>query len=87
MFRGRADGKLSRYATLHDWQQFTRCLYEELEHSRRLHGDASGNLPVCKGISIGNAWERAGAADGAVASRQARGVIVSTGQPVNSEVM
>jgi hypothetical protein len=64
MFRGRAAGKLSRYATLHDWQQFTRCPYEELEHPGRLHVDASGTLQICQGISMGNAGERAGAAAG-----------------------
>lgn len=58
MFRGRAAGRLSQYASLHDWQQFTRCPYEELENPKRLHVDTFGNLQICQGISIGNVWEQ-----------------------------
>jgi len=57
MFRGRAAGTLSRYATLHDGQQFTRCPYEDLEHPQRLHVDPYGNLLICQGISMGNIRE------------------------------
>ena len=57
MFRGRAAAKLTRFATLHDWQQFTCCPYEDLEHPKRLHVDAYGNLQICQGISIGNIWK------------------------------
>lgn len=58
MFRGRAAAKLSRYAELHDWQQFTSCPYEDLRDPSRLHVDAYGNLQICQGINIGNVWKR-----------------------------
>jgi hypothetical protein len=57
MFRGRAAGRLSRYASPHDWRQFTRCPYEDLVNPKRLHVDSFGNLQICQGISIGNIWE------------------------------
>ncbi|HUU74493.1 MAG TPA: radical SAM protein [Methanoregulaceae archaeon] len=58
MFRGRAAGKLSRYASRNNWQQFTRCPYEDLVNPKRLHVDSFGNLQICQGITIGNIWER-----------------------------
>lgn len=58
VFRGRAAAKLSRYAELKDWRQFTSCPYEDLENPSRLHVDAYGNLQICQGISMGNIWEQ-----------------------------
>ncbi len=58
MFRGRAAEKLSPYAVCRDWQQFTRCPYEDLRNPDRLHVDAMGTLQICQGISIGNIWEQ-----------------------------
>ncbi len=58
MFRGRAAGKLSPYASGHPWQQFTSCPYEDLVSPGRLHVDAFGNLQICQGISIGNIWDK-----------------------------
>jgi len=57
MFRGRAAGKLSRYADAHDWKKFTTCPYEDLKDPSRLHVDAYGNLQICQGICMGNIWE------------------------------
>jgi hypothetical protein len=58
MFRGRAAEKLSMYTVCRDWQQFTRCPYEDLSNPDRLHVDAMGTLQICQGISIGNIWEQ-----------------------------
>ena len=58
MFRGRAAAKLSQYAEMRDWREFTTCPYEDLENPSRLHVDAYGNLQICQGISIGNIWKR-----------------------------
>ncbi len=58
MFRGRAAEKLSPYTVCRDWQQFTRCPYEDLVTPGRLHVDAMGTLQICQGISIGNVWEQ-----------------------------
>ncbi len=57
MYRGRAAKKLSVKAAQRDWEQFTSCLYEDLENPRRVHVDAFGNLHVCQGISIGNLFK------------------------------
>jgi len=57
MFRGRAAEKLSPNAVTSDWQQFTRCPYEDLKNPSRLHVDALGNLQICQGISLGNIWK------------------------------
>ena len=58
MFRGRAAAKLSRYADLKDWRQFTACPYEDLVNPSRLHVDPQGNLQICQGICLGNIWKR-----------------------------
>ena len=57
MFRGRAAEKLSPNAVTSDWQQFTRCPYEDLKNPSRMHVDAFGNLQICQGISLGNIWK------------------------------
>ena len=33
------------------------CPHEELEHPGRVHLDAYGNVHICQGISMGNAWQ------------------------------
>ncbi|MFA4861678.1 radical SAM protein, partial [Methanoregula sp.] len=58
MFRGRAATRLSQYAELHNWRQFTTCPYEDLQNPSRLHVDAYGNVQICQGICIGNVWEQ-----------------------------
>jgi hypothetical protein len=57
MFRGRAAEKLSPNAVTSDWQQFTRCPYEDLKNPSRMHVDSFGNLQICQGISLGNIWK------------------------------
>jgi organic radical activating enzyme len=54
MYRGRAAEKLADRATLHPWEQFTTCPYEDLRHPGRLHPDPLGYLHICQGISVGN---------------------------------
>lgn len=57
-FRGRAVDKLSQGLPTKPWQSFTECSDEELEHPKRVHIDALGNVQVCQGISIGNMNEK-----------------------------
>jgi MoaA/NifB/PqqE/SkfB family radical SAM enzyme len=57
MYKGRAASKLAEEAEEKNrWQQFTKCPYENLENPERVHVDPYGNVHVCQGISIGNAW-------------------------------
>jgi MoaA/NifB/PqqE/SkfB family radical SAM enzyme len=58
VFRGRAVEKLLAGLPQRCWEDFTECPYEDLESPKRLHLDAYGNVHVCQGISIGNAWEK-----------------------------
>jgi hypothetical protein len=57
MFRGRAVEKLTAGLPRKSWQEFTTCPYEELESLSRVHLDNYGNVHICQGISMGNAWE------------------------------
>lgn len=58
MYRGRAVEKLAARATLHAWDRFTECPYEDLREPGRIHVDPFGNLHICQGISIGNLFRR-----------------------------
>lgn len=57
VLRGRAVEKLLRDLPQRRWKDFVECPYEELEYPQRIHIDPYGNVHVCQGISIGNAWE------------------------------
>lgn len=57
MFRGRAAEKLTAGLPHVDWQEFDECPHEELENPGRVHIDAYGNVHLCQGLSIGNAWQ------------------------------
>ena len=57
MFRGRAAIKLVQGATLHAWNSFKECPYEDLRDPGRVHLDPLGNLHICQGISIGNIFQ------------------------------
>jgi hypothetical protein len=57
MFRGRAVEKLVAGLPQKGWEEFTECPYEELESPKRVHLDAYGNVHLCQGLSMGNAWE------------------------------
>jgi hypothetical protein len=56
MFRGRAAEKLTQDLPRVDWQEFIGCPHENLEDPGRVHIDAYGNVHMCQGISMGNAW-------------------------------
>ena len=58
MYRGRAVEKLVPRATLHPWQGFTTCPYEDLRDPGRLHLDPLGYLHICQGICLGNLFEQ-----------------------------
>ena len=57
MFRGRAAEKLTQDLPRVDWQEFGECPHEDLENPGRVHIDAYGNVHLCQGISMGNAWQ------------------------------
>ncbi|MCK4368654.1 MAG: radical SAM protein [Dehalococcoidales bacterium] len=56
MLRGRAVEKLIAGLPLRYWQEFTECPYEDLESPKRVHLDPYGNVHLCQGLSMGNAW-------------------------------
>jgi hypothetical protein len=56
-WRGRAADKLPPLLPFEAWDTFTRCPNENLADPHRLDIDAYGNVQICQGISIGNAWE------------------------------
>ena len=57
VFRGRAVEKLTAGLPRRPWRELRECPHEELESPGRVHLDAYGNVHVCQGISMGNAWE------------------------------
>ncbi len=58
MLRGRAVEKLIADLPRRSWQEFTECPYEDLESPKRVHLDPYGNVHLCQGLSMGNAWEK-----------------------------
>jgi hypothetical protein len=57
MFRGRAAVKLVAGVTLHSWESFQECPFEDLRDPGRVHLDPLGNLHICQGISLGNLFQ------------------------------
>ncbi len=57
MYRGRAAVKLAQRATLHPWQTFRECPFEDLRDPGRVHLDPLGNVHICQGISLGNIYQ------------------------------
>jgi hypothetical protein len=57
MLRGRAVEKLIAGLPQKSWETFTECPHEELGSPTRVHLDSYGNIHICQGISMGNAWE------------------------------
>lgn len=57
MFRGRAAEKLTEGLPRVDWKEFVECPHEDLENPGRVHIDAYGNVHLCQGLSMGNAWQ------------------------------
>jgi hypothetical protein len=56
MFRGRAVEKLTDGFVKRPWREFIECPYERLKEPERVHLDPYGNVQLCQGLSIGNAW-------------------------------
>ena len=57
MFRGRAVENLIAGLPKQPWDNLTECPYEDLINLGRIHLDPFGNVQICQGISIGNAWK------------------------------
>jgi hypothetical protein len=57
MFRGRAADKLTAGLPRRPWEELVECPHEELVAPQRVHLDSYGNVHICQGISMGNAWE------------------------------
>ncbi len=56
MLRGRAVEKLIKGLPKIEWQEFTKCPYEDLTDPKRVHLDSYGNVHICQGLSMGNMW-------------------------------
>jgi hypothetical protein len=57
LFRGRAIDTLTQGLPIRPWQTLITCPYEDLENLGRIHIDSFGNVQICQGLSIGNAWQ------------------------------
>ena len=57
MFRGRAVEKLLENLPQRSWEDFNECPHEDLKSPERVHLDPYGNVHLCQGLSMGNAWE------------------------------
>ena len=57
MFRGRAVERLAADVPLRPASEFTRCPHEDLRDPARVHVDAYGNVHLCQGLLMGNAWQ------------------------------
>jgi hypothetical protein len=56
-FRGRAVEKLIEDLPRRPWDELVECPYEDLENPGRVHADSYGNIHICQGLSMGNAWD------------------------------
>lgn len=57
MFKGRAVEKLTPGLPRRSCAKFIECPHEDLRNPSRVHIDSYGNVQLCQGISMGNAWE------------------------------
>lgn len=57
-FRGRAVEKLAGELPTRPWDELIECPYEDLENPGRIHADSYGNIHICQGLLMGNAWEK-----------------------------
>jgi MoaA/NifB/PqqE/SkfB family radical SAM enzyme len=58
LFKGRAADRLTGGLPTRPGASFRECSHEELVAPDRVHIDPFGNVQVCQGVSIGNAWDR-----------------------------
>jgi hypothetical protein len=56
MYRGRAAEVLAGRAAGTAWEQFNTCPHEDLREPGRVHVDPLGNIHLCQGILLGNAF-------------------------------
>jgi MoaA/NifB/PqqE/SkfB family radical SAM enzyme len=57
MCRGRATRTLIERFSLHPWETFDECRFENLVDPGRIHIDPLGHIHICQGISIGNLFQ------------------------------
>ena len=58
VFRGRAVEKLTEELPRRPWDELVECPGEALEDPGRVHVDSYGNVHICQGLLMGNAWEK-----------------------------
>ena len=56
-YQGRASETLVSGMPLSKWDTFTRCPFNDLSSPDQVYIDAYGNVQICPGINIGNAWK------------------------------
>ena len=56
-YRGRAADKLATGLPVRPVNTFTRCPLNDLANPKRIYLDPYGNIQICQGVNIGNAWE------------------------------
>jgi hypothetical protein len=56
-YQGRASETLTPGVPLSEWNVFARCPIADLDNPDQVYVDAYGNVQICPGINIGNAWE------------------------------
>ena len=56
-FRGRAADTLASARPRAPWDSFRACPDEDLRAPERVHLDSLGNVHLCQGLLLGNAWE------------------------------
>jgi hypothetical protein len=56
-FRGRAVEKLAQGLPTRPWKEFTECPHEDFVGLGRVHLDPYGNVQLCQGLAMGNAWQ------------------------------
>ena len=55
-FRGRAVEKLTQGLPTKSWEEFNECPHEDFVGLGRVHLDPYGNVQMCQGLCMGNAW-------------------------------
>lgn len=56
MFRGRAADRMTAGLPRRPWLTYEKCPRENLRDPSRVHVDCFGNVLICQGISMGDAW-------------------------------
>ena len=56
-YQGRSSETLTQGLPLSSWSTFTSCPLDEIDEPNQVYIDPYGNVQICPGINIGNAWE------------------------------